>query len=324
MACSDVARTCGVDTIGTGSAIRSWMLIEHAGPWPEDVRERVLTDALPPSRLQRLQRLWVDQGLRPLIIRRPGRAGRRPAPRRTVVIGSTVGGRRWLEHLSVTDLRELADLNLERLAAGQPGHGEPLAGPLLCVCTQGSVDPCCAVRGRAVVGALAPGHADRTWEVSHLGGCRFAANLLVLPDGVMHGTLDPGNAVAVADAAVRGDVVPDRLRGRTGAGPWSGGAEAAVRRRLGRSRLDDVFATATTEHPDTVDGEDGPEAAGADVLVRTPSGDYEVQLRRQQRPDVASTCAPEGTDTSRIVVTNLQSLSAVPPAPTPRPERTTP
>lgn len=316
--CSDVARRCGVDPLGTGSAIRSWLLVEHPGPWPEDVRERLLSAALSPARGARLQHLWVAEGLRPLVIRRPGRAGRRSQGPRTVLVGSTIGGHRWLERLTITDLADLGGLDLDALAAGRPGHGEPVDGPVFCVCTQSSVDACCAVRGRTVVAALAQTHPEQTWEVTHLGGCRFASNLLVLPDGVMHGRLDPQGASGVAEAAAAGRVAPGTLRGRTGAGRWAGGAEVAVRRLLGDSGPDDVVALSVTEHPDTVTDEDGPSAAGADVVVRGPDHDYAVRLRWQVRDAVPSRCDPEGTDTSGLVVTALHSL----PQTVHHPERT--
>ena len=41
-------------------------------------------------------------------------------------------------------------------------------------------------------------HPDETWEVSHIGGDRFAGNLLVLPHGLYYGRLDPLAAIAVA------------------------------------------------------------------------------------------------------------------------------
>lgn len=313
--CADVAEACGVDTAGTAPAIRSWLLIEHAGPWPEAVREHVLTAALPADRRALLAQLWKTEGLRPLLIRRPGRVGRRDAGPPTVLVGASGGGRRWLERVPAADARDLARdlarLDLEALAAGEGGHGEPVDGPLFLVCAQGSVDGCCAVRGRPVVAALAGAHPQRTWEVTHLGGCRFAPNLLVLPDAVMHGHLDPAAARAVADAALSGRVVPGHLRGRTGASRWAGGAEVAVRRMLGAVPLDKVVAVAPHEHPDTAPGQpgtDGPSPEGADVVVRAAGNSYGVRLRTEARPGVASRCGPDGTGTSTLVATSLRPL----------------
>ncbi len=63
----------------------------------------------------------------------------------------------------------------------------PLADPILLVCTNGKRDACCALRGRALMTALAADHAERTWECTHLGGHRFAGNLVCLPHGIVYG-----------------------------------------------------------------------------------------------------------------------------------------
>jgi len=67
------------------------------------------------------------------------------------------------------------------------------------VCTNGARDPCCAIRGAAVADALAVARPGAAYESSHLGGHRFAANLLVLPDGLCFGRLDVRSALAVLE-----------------------------------------------------------------------------------------------------------------------------
>ncbi|HEX8496054.1 MAG TPA: sucrase ferredoxin, partial [Actinomycetales bacterium] len=226
--CSGLAARLGVDPAGTASAIRSWLLLEHPGPWGEHARERAFAAALGPVGWQRLEQLWMREQLRPLLVRRPGRAGHSADPP-TLLLGAAIGGAAWLERLPAADL---PSVDLEALAAGEPGHGEPVDGPVFAVCTNGAVDRCCAVRGRPLAAALAAAHPGRTWEVTHLGGCRFAASLLVLPLAVMHGALTPAAGLLVAAAAMAGEVATSGLRGRTGTTSYAGAAEVALRRRL--------------------------------------------------------------------------------------------
>ena len=293
--CSGLTSALGVDTAGTASAIRSFLLLETPGAWPEDVRERSFRDALGDAAWDRLRALWLERQLRPLVVRRPGGArGSEPV----LLLGST-HGTRFLEQLPAA---ALPDVDLEALADGRPGHGEPLRGPLLAVCTNGSVDRCCAVRGRPLVAALAAAHPERTWEVSHVGGCRFAANLLVLPDGVMHGALTPDAGLAVAAAALRGSVELSRLRGRTGVPRFAGAAEVALRRRLDLHGLDDVVVVGERPHADAVDGEDGPEPAGADVLLRTASSAWTAVVRHRHLTVADTVCdGPTDVDTTDVV-----------------------
>jgi hypothetical protein len=108
------------------------------------------------------------------------------------------------------------------------------------VCTNGARDPCCAIRGPAVAQALErvlPGHV---YECSHLGGHRFAANVLVLPDGLCFGRLDVRAAVALASELEEGRLPLDHLRGRTSLTPEQQAAEILVRRELGLTGLDDL------------------------------------------------------------------------------------
>jgi hypothetical protein len=108
------------------------------------------------------------------------------------------------------------------------------------VCTNGARDPCCAIRGPAVAQALERVLPGQVYECSHLGGHRFAANVLVLPDGLCFGRVDVRAAVALASQLEEGRLPLDHLRGRTALTREQQAAEILVRRELGLSGLDDL------------------------------------------------------------------------------------
>jgi hypothetical protein len=110
------------------------------------------------------------------------------------------------------------------------------------VCTNGARDPCCAIRGPAVAQALERALPGHVYECSHLGGHRFAANVLVLPDGLCFGRLDARTSVALAAELEAGRLPLDHLRGRTTLEPEQQAAEILVRRELGLSGLGDITA----------------------------------------------------------------------------------
>ncbi len=268
--CAVLTRQLGGNPAGTAARMTSWLLVEQPGPWPSDALEQTLGSVFDPVRLAAAR----DAGLRPLLIRRPGRHERAGSGSRAVYVASGVPGNRWLERLEVSDLAALGSLDLAAIAAGVPGHGEPVDGPLFLVCTHGTKDMCCAVLGRPLAGVLGVNHPGRAWEVSHVGGDRWAGNLLVVPDGFLHGQLDPGEAALVAKAALAGQVQPDQLRGRTSApSPWAQYAEIAVRRHLGLRGLD--AALAVDERP--AESADGEERV---VTVRGADHLYEVTVHR--------------------------------------------
>ena len=287
--CSEVAEALGERTAGSASRIASWVLVEHPGPWGEDTREQVFADLLGERRWAELTELWLEQDLRPLLVRRHGR---RPAdePRR-VIIGSALD-RGWIETLPLSDL---TGIDLAAVAAGRPGQGTPRAKPLLLVCTNGAVDRCCASRGRPLAAALASAHPDLVLESTHLGGCRFAANLLSLPSGEMHGRLSPEDGLRVAADALAGFGTPTGWRGRTTDSSWAAVARDAVLDLLPSEDLrpQDVAVLEERLHADTVEGEDGPEPAGCDVVAALGDRAWTVTVRTQVLAPRTSLCDDE-------------------------------
>ena len=145
-----------------------------------------------------------------------------------------------LEHGTVGDLREVLDLDLTSFAEGGSTGLAAHDGALFCVCTNGRHDACCAELGRPVAMALDEAYPEQSWEVSHIGGDRFAGNLVVLPEGLYYGRLDPQQAIAVAGAHLAGEIDLDHLRGRASYAMAVQAAEHHLRRRLGATRIDAV------------------------------------------------------------------------------------
>jgi hypothetical protein len=108
------------------------------------------------------------------------------------------------------------------------------------VCTNGARDPCCAIRGAAVAKALDAARPGAVYESSHLGGHRFAANVLVLPDGLCFGRLDVRSALALVDELDAGRLPLEHFRGRTSLTEEQQAAEILLRRELGLALLDDA------------------------------------------------------------------------------------
>ena len=194
---------------GSASTVRGFLLVEMPGAWgvdavaqarmPEDVRA-FLTD------------LSRRHGVRVLLIRK--HPGGRVA--RTRVFAAHVGAPRpWVETATLDDVRDVQDLSVSGLAAGTSPGLTPHADPLFLVCTHGKHDACCAELGRPLCRALSHVAPEQTWEVSHIGGDRFAPNLLVLPDGLYYGRLDPDDADAFVERHRAGLLDLPRLRGRS-------------------------------------------------------------------------------------------------------------
>ena len=108
------------------------------------------------------------------------------------------------------------------------------------VCTNGARDPCCGRLGPSVAAALERARPGAAYECSHLGGHRFASNLLVLPDGLCFGRLDIRAALDLVEQLDAGRLPLEHLRGRTSYTTEQQAAEILVRRELGLAGLDDL------------------------------------------------------------------------------------
>lgn len=214
---------------GTATHARTWLLLEHVGPWGNTaLLDARLPEGLGPALRDRAKELRAKI----LLIRR---VSSRPSSPDGVRVFAAYADplRPRLESGVLADPREVLGLDLGALRSGGSTGLPAYDGPLFCVCTNGRHDACCAERGRPVAAALDAAHPEHTWEVSHIGGDRFAGNMVVLPHGLYYGRLDPTAALAVADGHRDGLLTLDLLRGRASYPMPVQAAEIALRRELG-------------------------------------------------------------------------------------------
>jgi hypothetical protein len=218
---------------GTASPHRRWLLVEHPGPWALTA----LASQGVSSAREALAAAVSTSGGRLLLVRRHGRRTSE-GPRRWTVLGHAGGllaSGTWSDDGSGRpDAGLLAAATALAAGSGTSQRpDEPTQLPLLLVCAHGRHDVCCAVRGRPVAATLAERWPEQTWECSHVGGDRFAANLVIVPDGVYYGGLDAVGAVDVVDRHLAGRVDVEHLRGFTTMPPAAQAVAVEAHRRWG-------------------------------------------------------------------------------------------
>jgi len=248
---------------GTASNVRAFLLVEHTGAWGVNA----LRDARLPYGLgNHLLLSSHAAGVRVLLARRPDRSGTDDV-RVFAAYADPVAP--WLESAAFSDIHEVLDLDLTALGRGRSLGLDRTDESLFCVCTHGKHDTCCAERGRPVAAALEAAHREETWEVSHIGGDRFAANLVVLPHGLYYGRLDASTALTVAGTHLTGGLDLDHLRGRSGLNMRIQAAEIALRRQLEETRNEAVRFLDATRADDVTTARF--EVAGTTYTVRIRS-----------------------------------------------------
>ncbi|MFN3662514.1 sucrase ferredoxin [Yoonia sp.] len=113
----------------------------------------------------------------------------------------------------------------------QPFAPVPVRSALILCCTHGQHDACCAKWGFATYKALAAAAAGRDdfdiWEATHLGGCRFAGGVLVLPALRKYGRVRAEHGAALLDAEAQGRAYLPCYRGASDLHPAAQAAEVA-------------------------------------------------------------------------------------------------
>lgn len=276
--CSAASAARGEPLAGTASTVRPFLLIQQAGPWG--------VDALPDSRIPTdlstaLSARCRAAGVRPLLIRRHAR--RKPQGVR-VFAAYADPHEPWLETTTLTHIGEIADLDLVALGRGESPGLTPRTEPVFLVCTHGRHDVCCAERGRPLARALNASHPEQTWECSHIGGDRFAGNLLMLPEGICYGRADADSGPRIAAGHLDGRLDLDHMRGRAGYGFVVQAAEWHLRRELSLTGLADVVLVARSTRGDVT-------AATFDVVNR---GRWLVRVRSDRSEPQLLTCRSPG------------------------------
>jgi hypothetical protein len=228
--CSYSAEERGDPLPGTAAHAMGFLLIEAPGAWGQNALSESRLD---PDIANLVAARAAELSYRVLLIKRPGRAAVEPR-RAWAVVSSTPGAESTTWGSYVSD-GELLDIPLAPVAA-------PRATPstLYLVCTHGRHDACCALRGRPVAARLAAVRPGQVWECSHIGGDRFAPNVLVLPHGLYYGRVEPGRALDLVAAQERSEVLVDLLRGRSVYRPPVQAAQHFARLAHGGALIDDL------------------------------------------------------------------------------------
>jgi hypothetical protein len=277
--------------VATAPPARTFLAVEMTGPWASNaIRE---SRASSPALVAAAGKVAAAGG-RMVVIRRPDR--RSSEGQRWFWADCRPGHETLRGGLSVDD-DELVDLRLD----GSDGEADP--EPLWLCCTHGKHDRCCAEEGRVVFHDLEALRPGRVWESSHLGGCRFAGNVVVLPHGLYYGRVSTPDVPAIVGAHERGTLVRDHLRGRSALPPPAQAALHLVAERLDVRALDAVVVGEPT-------AQDDGGRWSVPVQVRGAAMVAVVRLFGRGRR-VELTCSAQTSD--RPPAWSLEALQAAPP-----------
>jgi hypothetical protein len=281
--CADTSRETAEPLDATASVADRWILVEYRGVWSYDALEASGLGADVKSHLRERARSLGRTKV--LFIRSSGKP-RRPTFR--VFWGSCTEGGATLRGAEVERYKELLELDFD-------SGGDAVNHPLLLVCTHGKHDPCCARYGRPLYQALEEQAEEGwAWQCSHVGGDRFAGNLVILPEGLYFGRVEPGEAWAVLDEYLAGRIHLSTYRGRSCHSFLVQAAERAVREQTGETLIDALELVSLEP-----------------VRFRVGGRDYEVEIERTLGELTYLTCGASELKHSRRYVARILPERAV-------------
>lgn len=188
---------------GTAPRVDLWLLLEYSQMWS---RDPIDTNSLP-TEVQRWLHHTVDS------LKRKGQYPRVQMIRKSRTLRSAysiyTARSGVLQHHSMQSYEELLDLDLDQ------NFGEKVEENIYFICTHGTRDRCCAKHGHRTWTVLNELSNGRAWQCSHLGGHRFAPNVLVLPQGRLFGRVHAEEAEKFYRLVEDDEIVTDYLRGRS-------------------------------------------------------------------------------------------------------------
>jgi hypothetical protein len=277
--CSDLSRENDEPLGATASRIDHWFLIEYRGLWTRDaVPGSGLSDQV--KQHLREQVAAVPHG-RLLFIRRPDRRRR---PELVAFAASSLPGEESLTRFEFEAYEDLRSVDLRA--------GSPAAQPLFLVCTHGKHDPCCARHGRPLYEALRDEvDPDWAWQVTHIGGDRFAGNLVCLPEGLYYGRVGREAAGSVLDEHFARRVLLDHYRGRSIYSFPVQAAERSIREATGLTGIDDLSLEKVARSN-----------GSWDVTFEAGGGSHTVRIVEERGDLTLLTCSSEASQRPRRYV----------------------
>lgn len=265
--CSDASLARAETLYGTASNVRRWLLVEQPGRWGPDA---ISDSRLPAAIAAELRHRAAAASVRIVLLRRGARIS---GDKRRCFFLRADERDPYIAQLDLDKVDDLLDIDLSPLReGGEIGAARTRDEPLFLVCTHGRHDACCSIRGNQVSRIACAEPGMDAWECSHIGGDRFAANLVCFPHGLYYGRVGPDEVTRLMADFCNGTISLDHYRGRCCYPFPLQAAEYFVRRATGNLGLDEVTLVGSNRTTDAATATFDVNGTAVDVEVRIATG----------------------------------------------------
>jgi hypothetical protein len=209
--CSQRSSAVNEQLFGTAPRTEVWILVEYNQPPGENAFED--SDLPPEVKSYLFQQQKAIPNSRVLLLRKDQH---KDQPYTNFFIGVSSESNPVIYEFRLNRFEELIDIDLlELIQRGSRSSKYIRQDPLFLVCTNGKRDPCCALWGPQVYSEISHFLSEAVWQTSHVGGHRFAANVIGLPHGIYFGRVRPDQGETLVKSYENGLLSLDHYRGRS-------------------------------------------------------------------------------------------------------------
>lgn len=230
--CSERSIALGEQLFGTAKKTTTWLLLEYPYLWSRKAFE----ESNLPAQLKSYLSAFLDHipDSRLLLIKNKTALLQ---DRITFFVVNSAENQPRIYQFQFDSYADLEDLELTRLLSDPSAISSHLhSEPIFLVCTNGKRDLCCAKYGLPVYDQIAA-MKDMVWQSTHLGGHRFATNVLCFPHGILYGRVDEDSAIPLIDAYVEGNLLLEKYRGRACFDSHVQAADHYLRKQTGMTKI---------------------------------------------------------------------------------------
>ena len=261
----------GEHLYGTALEVKNWFLLEYSGIWkrdafaqsalPQEVKEHLggFLSSFEESRIQLI-------------------GGQRPGSAVFYYAHSSEFSPK-LYRFEIERYEDLLSIDLPELVRTGEIEKFSCEERLVLVCTHGARDGCCAAAGSGVYRELLKKEGIRVWRTTHVGAHRFAANLVMLPEGIYYGRVDGENFEDVISSHLRGEIFLDCYRGRSCFSQTSQVSDYFLRKKIKKLGIYDIRWEFEKDREDYTAAEFGVEGETTVYSINTVVMNQAVKLQ---------------------------------------------
>lgn len=273
LTCSQMSSQSGEHLYGTALEVKNWFLLEYSGVWKRDAFPE---SALPAEVKEHLGGFLSSfEESRIQLIGGPGPSKGNLA----FYYAHSSEFSPKLYRFEIETYEDLLSIDLPELVSTGEIEKFSCEERLALVCTHGARDGCCAAVGSGVYKELLKKEGISAWRTTHVGAHRFAANIVMFPEGIYYGRVNGENLDDVVSSHLRGEIFLDCYRGRSCYSQTSQVSDYFLRREIEKLGIYDIRWEFEKDNEDYTAVEFGVEGETTVYSINTVVMNSGVKLR---------------------------------------------